>query len=299
MATEAAPLETEAAPPVDPARALAKASLVPAFLAAVAEAGLVFLPVELIGRTSTLHATGGPLAWYPLFLVLFSGGVAIGARLRGRAGVPYGIAAGCVVVGIVQSVAWNAGGGTGAFIAISLCLLAGIRMVTLALRDWRDPIDASFGWGAGVLLAEIVIAHVAEWGDVVWPIAVLFFLGSLGSRAASVRMVERSVQGAAAGPDSARRWRIVAATLGGGAVLLTGVGLVLGTQSGPIDRLAQLLVQALAALIYWAAYLIAVVLNWILSVVGLDRNGIQEFISRIGRRLQRNLGRHDAAGGAP
>src|SRR5207247_1620896 len=119
---------------------------------------------------------------------LFAGGVAAGALLRGRPRVAYGIAAGCLAAGVIQSIAWNDDGGSGAFVAVSLCLVAGIRIVGLALHDWRDPIDASFGWGAGVLLAEIAFTRAAGWGDIVWPIAVLFFLGSLGSRAASVRM---------------------------------------------------------------------------------------------------------------
>jgi hypothetical protein len=274
-------------------RSLASQSVVPACLAGIAEAGLVFLPLQLIAGNSSLDPSGGPLAWYPLFLVLFAGGVAAGTRLRDRPRLPFGIAAGCAAVGTVQAVVWNEGGGGGAFVAVSCCLLAGIRVATLSLRDWRDPIEASFGWGAGILLAEIAFSRAVGFSDIVWPIAVLFFLGSLGSRAASVRMVERSVQGAAAGTDSIRRWRIVALSLGGAAAALAGIGLILGTQRGPIDRLAQLLVEGIAAVVYWAAYAIAVVLSWILSVVGVDRNRLQHFIQQLGHRLNRDL--HPAA----
>jgi hypothetical protein len=292
--------DVETAPVAPPERTLAQASVVPAVLAGIAEAGLIFLPLQLISRNSSLDPSGGPLAWYPLFLVLFAGGVGVGTRLRDRSRLPAGIAVGCAAVGIVQAVVWNSGGGGGAFVAIMCCLLAGIRVATLSLRDWRDPIEGSFGWGAGILLAEIAFARAVGFSDIVWPIAVLFFLGSLGSRAASVRMVERSVQGAAAGPDSAHRWRIVAMTLAAAAAVLAGIGLVLGTQRGPIDRIAQWLVEGIAAVVYWAAYVVAVVLSWILSVVGVDRNRIQNFIRNLGHRLGRDLHRgSDAAGSVP
>jgi hypothetical protein len=187
-------------------------------------------------------------------------------------------------VGVLQSVVWNDDGGTGAFVAISLCLIAGVRVATLALHDWRDPVDASFGWGAGALLAEIAFSASAEWGDIVWPIAVVFFLGSLGSRAASVRLVERAIRGAAAGPDSARRWRMVGAGLVGSAAALTGVGLLLGTQRGPIDKLAEWLVQGMAVVLYYAAVVVAAVITWILGLLGVRGNNIQQFLQRLGHR---------------
>ncbi len=261
-------------PEVPTDRELRVAAMLPAGLAALGEAGVVFLLVELAARSTVLHPSGGPLAWYPMFLALFVGGVLLGTFLRHRGGMPAGVAAGCVAVGVIQSLVWNEGGGAGAFVAIGLCLATAIRIATLALRDWRDPIDASFGWGAGVLLGEIAFSGVAGWGDVVWPVAVLFFLGSLGSRAASVRLVERSIRGAAAGADSGRRWRIVgAAVLVGGAVL-TGIGLALGTQKGPIDRLAQWLIEGLAWLMYAAAVAVAAVVSFLFSAIGIDRGGL-------------------------
>jgi hypothetical protein len=298
MATTTAP--GTAAPSAGRSGPSRLSATLPAALAGIAEAGVVFLPVELVARNTPMHPTGGPLAWYPLFLALYAGGVALGTLLRDRPRMPFGVAAVCAAVGVVQSVAWNEGGGTGAFVAISLCLLAGVRVVALALHDWRDPIDASFGWGAGALLAEIAFAHAAEWGDIVWPIAVLFFLGSLASRAASVRLVERAVRGAAAGPDSARRWRLVGVGLVGSAAALTGVGLLLGTQKGPIDRLAEWLVQGIAVVLYYAALVVAVVVSWILGLLGVNGSGIRELLQRLGNRWQAaTRGRGESVGSVP
>jgi hypothetical protein len=126
----------------------------------------------------------------------------------------------------------------------------------------------------------------------VWPVAVLFFLGSLGSRAASFRMVERSIRGAAAGNDSARRWRVVAAGLVVGAAALTGLGLGLGTQKGPIDRLAQWLVDALAWLLYAAAVAVAAVISFLFSAVGIERGGLDDALDNL-RKALGSLGSSD------
>jgi preprotein translocase subunit SecG len=276
----------------------ASAAVAPAVLAAVAEAGVVFLPVELIARSTPLDPTGGPLAWYPLFLALFAGGVAVATLFRARRGTPALVAAGCVLVGALQAVVWGSGGGTGAFVAIGLSLGAGVRVATLALRDWRDPIDASFGWGAGILLGEVAIARATGWGAVLWPVVALFFAGSLGSRAASVRLVERSVRGAAAGGDSVRRWRLVAAGVAAGGAAAAGMGVLLGTQRGPVGVVADLLVRAGAWLIYYAALVVGSVVSWVFAVLGLDRDKIQSWISHL-RSASRNLGRgHGSAAGA-
>jgi hypothetical protein len=274
------------------------APVLPAVLAAVAEAGIIFLLAELAARSTVLHPSGGPLAWYPLFLVLFAGGVAVGTRLRDRSGMPAAVATACVVVGAIQAVVWNDDGGGGAFVAIALCLACGARIATLSLRDWRDPIDSSFGWGAGLLLGEIAFTRVAGWGDVVWPVAMLFFLGSLGSRTASVRLVERSIGGAAAGPDSARRWRLVGIGLVGGAATVTGIGLLLGTQKGPIDRLAEWLVAALGWLVYGAAVVVASVISFVFSIIGVDRDRLDDSLQGLRDALDSLANRPDQ-GAAP
>jgi hypothetical protein len=272
------------------------APVLPAVLAGIAEAGPIFLLAELAARSTVLHPNGGPLAWYPLFLVLFAGGVAVGTRLRDSSKMPATVAACCFAIGVVQAIVWNDDGGGGAFVAIAVCLACGVRIATLSLRDWRDPIDSSFGWGAGLLLGEIAFTRVAGWGDVVWPVAILFFLGSLGSRTASVRLVERSIGGAAAGPDSSRRWRLVGIGLVGGAATVTGIGLLLGTQKGPIDKLAEWLVAALGWLVYGAAVVVASVISFILGIIGVDRSRLDESLQGLKDALDSLATRPDQAG---
>ena len=52
-----------------------------ASLAALAEAGLVFLIVAEVAAEGA-NATAGPLLIYPLFLALFVGGVVLGSHAR-------------------------------------------------------------------------------------------------------------------------------------------------------------------------------------------------------------------------
>ena len=100
MADETTALEPSAEPADREHRA---ESVVPAGLAAVAEAGIVFLLVEVAARSTVLHPPGGPLAWYPLFLALFVGGVTAGTYWREWRGMPACVVAGCIAVGVVQS----------------------------------------------------------------------------------------------------------------------------------------------------------------------------------------------------
>ena len=53
-------------PEVPTDRELRVAAMLPAGLAALGEAGVVFLLVELAARSTVLHPSGGPLAWYPM-----------------------------------------------------------------------------------------------------------------------------------------------------------------------------------------------------------------------------------------
>ena len=160
-------------------------AVLPATLAGAAEAGVLFLPIEAVARNTPLHPTGGPFVWYPLFLVLFAGGVAAVTPWRGHRRMP-AVAAGVAgAMALIQVAAWG-DGWAGLPYALALALLACVRVVTLALRDWRDPVDASFGWGAGILLAEMAFARVAGWGfGLLAVIVVVFFAASLASRITS------------------------------------------------------------------------------------------------------------------
>jgi Domain of unknown function (DUF4129) len=268
-------------------------AVLPATLAAAAEAGILFLPIEAVARNTPLHPTGGPFAWYPLFLALFAGGAAAAMPWRGRRRMPAVAAVVAAAVGVVQVAVWG-DGWAGLPYAVALALGACVRVVTLVMRDWRDPVDASFGWGAGILLGEIAFARVAGWGgEVLAPIVAVFFVGSLASRAASVRLAEAAapVPDDVDGEGPRRRWRVLAAVVVAAAVLVP-LGLLLGTSGGPMAGISRWLFHGLVYLIYLGALLLALLLRpvvWFLHLFGVDAGGFRKGIERLGLRL-RHLG---------
>src|SRR5439155_1344974 len=133
---------------------------------------------------------------------------------------------------------------------ILVALAVGLRAVMLALRDWRDPIGLSILMGA---LAALILIGLGGAAGGVWrsllPIVVLvFFVGSLASRAASVRLedIQPGPEASTLDGDAGRRvpatWGdavlavlvvltgllAVLALTGGGDVLRAAVGLLLG-----------------------------------------------------------------------
>src|SRR5439155_26220981 len=138
----------------------------------------------------SLHSQGGPLDTYPVFVVLFTAAVVAATAFRRYRAVPTVVAVGGIAVGMAQAWLWSSGdAGSGVFTVI-LSLLVALRVVTLAIRDWRDPMKESFALGSIVLLFEIAIGSSSQSGvRGVLPLVVAqFFLGALASRASSVRL---------------------------------------------------------------------------------------------------------------
>ncbi len=292
-----------------------RGSALPAALAAAAEAGLGFLPAELVARHSALGPTGGLLAWYPAFAVLVAAGTAVATRARDRRFTPAGILAGVAVAAAVQATLWGRGGLGGALVAVGLFLAVGARMATLVFRDWRDPVDASIGWGAAALLGEVALAPAVGWGAELWPIVVVFFAGSLASRAASVRLAEsaartpsgsmgdrdpRAALVAADLPiDVRRRWTRVFAAVLVGAILLVGSGLFLGLPNGPIEPVANFLIVAIVWVLYGVAVALAILLwplAWLLQVLGLNGDNIRRVLQNLRGRIGGAAGGGSARG---
>ena len=172
--------------------------LVAAGLAALAETGLAFLIVAEVSVEGA-NASGGRLLSYPVFAVLFVGAVLVGTRLRSiRA-----FAAGALAVGIglalLQGRAWGHGDVLGVSLLIVVMAFTAARTVTLVRRDWSEPVEGSFLGGAAVLLLEVALAPSATrlWQRLIPLVVVLFFFGSLASRAVSMTVLERSRKDAA------------------------------------------------------------------------------------------------------
>jgi len=159
-----------------------------AVLAAVAESGPVFLPLRFVAEQSALNARGGPLGSYLVFVAIFAAGVALAtASRRSRAFAP-AVAGAAIVIGVAQARTWGSGDFGGVSIAVLLSLAVGVRVATLAVRDWRDPIHVEFGVLTGVMLLEAVLAKGAGWTSLLAVVTPIFFVASLASRSASLRI---------------------------------------------------------------------------------------------------------------
>src|SRR5712692_2660762 len=168
------------------------ARVVAATLAAAAESGIVFLPVMELTREG-VGATAGPLISFGLFFALFVAGVAIGSALQRFRLYTWFVALAALGSGLAEGLAWGSRDAPGTVFVVVLALLVALRVVTLAVRDWRDPVRGSFGWGAAAVLLEVAFQGGAApaWSSLLPVVVALFFTGSLASRGVSVLAVDR------------------------------------------------------------------------------------------------------------
>jgi uncharacterized protein DUF4129 len=258
----------EVPPPA--ARALDRASVLPALLAGLAESAVLYLPIHDVAANEG-RVVAGPMAHYSLFVLVFAGAVAVAARLRGSSRLLPAVATAAVAIGLVQGIWWGTGDAVTAMASVVLWLLIAARVFTLALRDWRDPIGRSFGVGAGALLAEIVLMGGFAESQAVLPAAVpQFFLASLASRAASIRLGTKRVT--MSRPD-ATAWE--APKLGGGRMavgllaivafgLAMGAAMLLGGQHGGLLLLGKVILSAVIPVL---AYVLAPVAKFLLQAL--------------------------------
>jgi len=276
--------------PPDPER-IGSRSVPAATLAALAESGLLFLPLRL-AAVQGLGATGGPLATYPLFVALFVGGTALATRLHRSPAMPSVTAGVAVAIGIVQGGWLGAGGASITAVTVILSLAVALRVVTLALRDWRDPVDLSFGLGAMLLLLEVFMASSAHagWEGPLLVIVPVFFVASIASRARSVRLAGGESTPEATGPDTAAtpevspRFSLLLL-----AVFLAGVGLLtaMGTSGGLLQILGHVLFPAAIAVVVAFAVVLGVFGQALASVAAKFHLNFGAALQRIAARFSR------------
>jgi hypothetical protein len=166
-----------------------RASTVPACLTALAESGVIFLPVQESVREIT-GAHTGPLVAVWAFVPMFIAAVWLTTVWRRSAWSTYLLIAAATLVAVLQTFVWAHGTPGRMAGVLVLALLVALRVATLAGRDWREPVGTSFGIGAMAALIEVALAGGATqpWPTLIGPVVVIFFAASLASRAASVRL---------------------------------------------------------------------------------------------------------------
>ena len=258
-------------------------SAVPAALAALAEGGVLFLAVRLFVEES-VASTGGPLVSYPAFLALFVAAVAAGAALRGLPALPAAIVVAATALGVLQATRWGSGEAAPTLFTVILSLLVGLRAVTLALRDWRNPASGALGWGAAVLLLLVMIGSFGGFDDLLPVVVPVFFLGHMASRAAIVWLYSGAGPAARRGGRGAARMAAIALLALLGAFLLVSL---LGGRGGGITVLGRLL-DPVVGLVFGAIVFVLVQLArpllWLADRIGIDPEGVRLFFERLQRR---------------
>jgi len=103
-------------------------------LAALAESGVLVLPVWLV-LTEARGLKIGVMALAVPFVAVYVGGAILACRFRASRNVAFGAAMLATLAGI-----WLGHGDLNRTVfAVLICLLVSLRLVTLALRDWRLP----------------------------------------------------------------------------------------------------------------------------------------------------------------
>ncbi|MCA1726202.1 MAG: DUF4129 domain-containing protein [Actinobacteria bacterium] len=246
-------------------------------LAGLAEAGLWFMPVRAVDEMlgGSLRPT---LAHLALFVAAFAGIAAAGAASAWWGGVSPAILVLALVAGLAEGRVLTAAQPGAAIAAVFVTLAVGARVASLALRDWREPVQVAFGAGAGVLLAEVIGSGFA--GSAGAPLLAatvpLFFLGSLASRAATARVAGET------GPNHVRGTVLALAALGGALGLAASFGGAgglfhrLGTLAGPIFG-------AVFFAVLWVVAQLARPLFWLADRFKLDVEGLRRALSRLGQ----------------
>jgi hypothetical protein len=245
-------------------------SVVAASLAALAESGVIFLPLrQLLMEDARVH--GGPLATYPLFVALFVGGTAW-ATLRRRRSHTLPIVAVCaVILTVLQVLIWGSADAAGGLFSGVLVLMVTMRLLTLAHRDWQDPIGQSFAIGSALVLMEVASASTfaASWRSLLVVVVPQFFLGSLWSRAASVRLTTLPAT-VAPHEDAGGAVRLRGAAAGM-AILgaMMGVAALVGGKGGVLEWVGGMLYlmvsRVLVAVAFVAAHVVLPPLYWLLG----------------------------------
>lgn len=258
------------------------AELRAAALAALAEAGLLYLPAHLLlvdVADLTVGITAGAWWFVPAYVL------AVVLACRFRASPRTTVAAAVVAVG---AGAWlGRADAAGALIGVVVGLLVALRAVTLALRDWREPIHASIGVGTLVLGIEVLLAGGATptWRTPLLAFVPVFFAGALASRVVTVwaPVPAEDVEAAARA-----RWirRATALTLGFGAGVAAAA--LLAVRGGVLERIGGWLSPAgnvvLSVFVAVVAFLARPIL-WALGILGVDpesiRRALEEWRERV------------------
>ena len=249
-------------------------------LAALGEAGVLFLPAYLVLTESRGLTTPIGVLVLP-FVLAYLGGALLACRFRASRN----LATGAGVVAVLAGIWLGRGDLNLSVFAVVIALLVGMRVLTLALRDWRQPIHGEFGWLAVALGLETLISAGAEpeWRGLLLVIVPLFFLCMLASRATTVW----SAGGAGELEGAVRAaWIRRAALISGGLVVAMIAAVGLAVRGGLFERIGAWLAPVANAVVSFIAFVLSQAARpvfWLIDRLGIDPERVREFLENLRR----------------
>ena len=250
-------------------------------LAAFAEAGIVYLPAHLL-LSDIAEMQAGITAGAPVFVLAYVLGVLLACRFRASPRTT-------AIAGVLAPLAgaWlGRADVAGAVLGVVVGLLVALRAVTLALRDWREPVFASIGVGAVVLGTEVLFAAgaVPAWRTPLLAFVPAFFVGALGSRVVTVWASSETREAEPVRSTWVRRAALVMLGLGAGAAgaaLLAVRGGVLERIGGWLSPAGNVVLSAFVAVVAFVARPIL----WALNAVGVDPESVRRALEEWRKRV--------------
>jgi len=244
---------------------------------ALAESTVVYPPIGLFLVAVRPFGLGAQTFAIP-FVAAYVGGAVLAYRFRTSRNL--GTAA--AVVAVLAGLLVGRDGIAEAVVAAVVALLVALRVVTLALRDWRSPVHAELAWGAGVLGSEAILAAaLPAWRPLLALLVPTFFGAALASRAVTVWtegppgwLDERL------GSSWVRRTLLAA----GGLAAAMALAVVLGVRGGLFDLLGRLVrpvAEVVGSAVLWLILQAARPLFWLADRLGIDPERIREFLDRL------------------
>lgn len=243
-------------------------------LAALAESGVLVLPVWLL-LTETRGLDIGVVALALPFMTIYVGAVLLACRFRASRHLPLA----AIVLALLAGAWLGRGDLNRSVFAVVVSLLVALRAITLALRDWRLPIHAEFGWFAVALGLEVMVSAGAnpEWRAPLVVIVPLFFVAALASRAATVW----TTSGSSELDERVRSAWIRRAGLATGLLVGTmAAAVAFSVRGGVFDRVGAWIApaaNAFAELLAWTLSQIVRPIFWLVDQLGIDPERVREF----------------------
>ncbi|HEX6230858.1 MAG TPA: DUF4129 domain-containing protein [Actinomycetota bacterium] len=250
-------------------------------LAALAEAGVAYLPLHLILTEARAIAFDvGTLA--APFLVAYVAGTLLACRFRASRS----LATGALLVALLTGLYLGRGDLNRSVFTVVVSLLVGLRVVSLGVRDWRAPIDSELGWGAVALGIESILSGGSQpqWRPLLAIFVPMFFAAALASRASTVWT-------GAGASDLDERVRVAwirrALVTTGGLLVAMVTAVMLGVRGGVFDRVGGWLAPVANAAASFLVFLLAQAARpvfWLVDRLGIDPEAFRRFLEDLRER---------------